>query len=321
VGPADVAFEAQHGAAELPVVASLAASDGTADTRPRLGEVVEGDARPADFGTEEAADVEAAPVDGRGDRGNRSLHDATGHRRQRVGHEVVAEAGLGRPTFDVVAGAVIAAHEPDPSGIENLTGNAGRELTVGADARGRGLHVDGRRSNPAWDAAADQYHAAWAGLERRLNIVGELVEHARRDERLQGQVAGLERRADADAGAAELAVDVADGNGARELLGWRQTGRVERIDLGFRPDEAGRRLDEPVVLQLELIAHRTQDRHAVCGERLIEEVGTGIVELDVVELGAHGEVGEEATAGDDEVGSGERNLEVGARQAGDTRGE
>jgi hypothetical protein len=89
----------------------------------------------------------------------------------------------------------------------------------------------------------------------------------------------------------------------------RRTRIDEIVDGGLRVDEAGGRLDEPVVAEIEIVAGRGRDRVTVRADRLIEEVRAEIVDVDVVELLTNHQVGEEAALGRDHVGPEERHLE------------
>src|SRR5262249_41885867 len=70
--------------------------------------------------TEVAAKVEAGPVVGYSTRG-RCLDDPLARARL-LRQEVVAQARIGRPTLDVLADAVIAPHETDPTRVGGLSG-------------------------------------------------------------------------------------------------------------------------------------------------------------------------------------------------------
>ena len=261
-------------------------------------------------GAEEPAHVEAGPVDRRHDGRRRRLEHALADRRcgQRR-EEVVTQARIGGPTFEIVAGAIIAAHEPDPAGIGDLAGDARRDLAVGADTRGAGGDI-GLRGGIEAGGIGTEEEAIRTRRERRGGVVGKLAEHARGHEWLQHQVAGCERGPHPQAETPDQAFDVVESQRSRDHAA-RSPSEIDRIDLGVRPHDTARRLDEPVVAELELISGRGAERVALRVELLTVEIVERAVQVDVVELRAEHDIGEEVPVGRDQVGAGERDLDVG----------
>src|SRR5262249_28138098 len=72
--------------------------------------------------------------------------------------EVVAQARVSAPTFDIVAYAVVATYEADPPGVEGLCGQAQRELAKGANPRGfsRSQSRNGRSSGKGAAGTTDE---------------------------------------------------------------------------------------------------------------------------------------------------------------------
>ena len=93
-------------------------------------------------------------------------------------------------------------------------------------------------------------------------------------------------------------------------FGAADAGCGEAVDRGPGIDEAGRRLDEPALAQIEIITRRCRDRPTMCPDRLIAESKRRIVQVDVVKLLANHQVGKEASLGGDEVGAPERDFEI-----------
>src|SRR5262249_21163407 len=105
-------------------------------------------------------------------------------------------------------------------------------------------------------------HAANGGTggtesELRNDVACKLMEYANRCKRLIDHIWSRDRGAYPKAEASELAFDIigrcggtdrAERNKVVRLIG------IERIDLGVRPYEASRRLDEPVVVESEVVA-------------------------------------------------------------------
>ncbi len=255
----------------------------------------------------EAAEVEAGPVD-RGDDRRQRLHRrlARHHRGEQLRRELVADAGIAGPAVDVVAVAIIEACIAEPSGVGHLSGDAEGELAVGADARGAGGL---RKGNRLTDGRIEEERVR-EGREARGDGAGEFVEHACRRERLEDDVVVLDRGADADAQAAQLAFDVVDAVGAGDEDPGRAR-RIEAVDLGVGIDETCRRLDEPVVGEREIIARRSRDRDAARTDRLVLVAVGRRVEVDVVVFLANQDVGKEAVLGRDRIRAPERYFELG----------
>src|SRR6185369_12931354 len=127
VGGADVALEAENPVVgELVVVAELDAADRSEHPRPVgcLRRTRERDVGAAPGGAEEAASIEAGPVRYPDDRDRRlgglGRHDGS----KRLGRELVANAGVAGPAVDVLAIAIVDAHEAEPAGVHDLPGEA-----------------------------------------------------------------------------------------------------------------------------------------------------------------------------------------------------
>src|SRR6185369_7346214 len=127
VGGADVAFEAENPVVgELVVVAELDAADWSEYPRPvgRLRRARERDVGAACGGAEEPTSVETGPVrypnDWNRRLGGLGRHDGS----KRLGRELVANAGVAGPAVDVLAVAIVDAHEAEPAGVDDLPGEA-----------------------------------------------------------------------------------------------------------------------------------------------------------------------------------------------------
>src|SRR5262249_11642351 len=102
-----------------------------------------------------------------------------------------AQTGVPGPTFEVAAGAVITAHESEPTGSCKLRRDTGRELSIGADA-GR-IGQDGVGDAPKWvlrTGSRTLKHAAGTGHIAGPDVAGKLMEHAGDEERRHRPVAG-----------------------------------------------------------------------------------------------------------------------------------
>ena len=215
IGPAVVGLDAEHRLADLHVVADLAADQSTGKPEP-LDRRVVADIPPAlvtpGHGAGRRADVRTGPVV-RVDDGYRVVLDAAAP----VGVELVAQAGVEVPAFDILADLVVDAGVAEPAGVDDRGCRTEGELPVGADAAGRG-----REHRTVEDDAGA---VVAAGHGPRRHVAGELVEHAGREERLPGQAARREVRADAEAEATEHALDIVDRHRAGCRSGRRPSGK------------------------------------------------------------------------------------------------
>src|ERR1019366_8909803 len=80
------------------------------------------------------------------------------------------------------------------------------------------------------------------------------------------------------------------------------------INLGVGPDKAGRRLDEPVVGESEIVTGRGRDRNAVRTYRQGEQAKVRIVDVEVVVFLTNHHVGKEPAIGRDKIGPKERDF-------------
>ena len=227
---------------------------------------------------------------------------------------MISNARGARPALDGLAVAVVDARKSEPAGVDDLSGNAERVLAIGPDPRRRGRRAEGGRGESAWPRRTrSEEIAVRAGREVRGDVAGEFVEDAGRKEGREREVAGLQRSADADAGAADLAGDVVDLQGAGNigsLSAARLADRRKGIEAGPGIGEAGRGLDEPVVGEREIVTRVDRQRRAATRDRLREEAGTGIAQCDIVEVLFQQRIGEEPAVGRDPIGADKRNLDV-----------
>src|SRR5262245_42608004 len=120
--------------------------------------------------------------------------------------------------MDVAAGAVIAAHEANPAGVEDLCGDARRELAIGSYPRGFGVNRE------------RAHRATCATREIGDHAARELPEYAGRRERRPSHAAGRVVLADPQCGAPDGAVDIADLGAADAWEPERQAHNREVID-------------------------------------------------------------------------------------------
>ena len=232
IRPAVVALDAEHDLAQLDVVAGLPAHEGAAEIG--VDPCTTGNEAPILFApdpAEETAGVWASPVVGDRSRGA-PVFDAAAPVRS----ELVAQAGIDAPAFDVLADPVVGTGVAEPTGIDDRRGRAQGELAIGSDAagrqraRGKAEHVEG-----------------WIAGQRGGHVVGEFMEHAGREVRLPGDAARREVGADAHARPAQEAFHVIDLHGAgghEPEPGEERSRHVESIDLHAGPDDPCGRLDD-----------------------------------------------------------------------------
>jgi hypothetical protein len=202
----------------------------------------------------------------------------------------------------VLTGAVVDPDETKPARVRNLPGQAQRVLTVCPDAR----RVVGSRKR---DRDLTQYGCVKAGVCRR-DVAGKFVEHAGRCERLPDHVPGRHRRSDPQAQPSDLAFDRSRRVVRNDSLREDAAGCVKRIDVGPRPDEARRRLDEPVVGQGKVVSCRGGNRQAARSDLLAEQARRGSSQIGAVEFLAHHDIGKETAMGGNQISAKEWHLEL-----------
>src|SRR5262249_24571508 len=162
------------------VVAGLTTGQVTAELR--IDSRAKGDVLPVLLAPHPAgilANVWSGPVVGEHGRA-RPILDAPA----RLGRELVAQAGVDAPAFDVLACAVVDTGVTEPSGIGDGCRGAEAKLGIGADPVCRQRRIELRAEAPAWS----EYQRVEAAAEPRGHLAREFMEHTGGEEGLPKHV-------------------------------------------------------------------------------------------------------------------------------------
>src|SRR5262249_40532128 len=222
----------------------------------------------------DTADIEPHPIDREIHRTWSSLDRRLGDQgcARRFRRELVANAAVSGPAFQVATIGVVHPKVAEPPGIFDLPGDAKRVRTIGADARA----VD-RRSQLSWKS-----DNVWDSEKKTISarsiicrpVSTEIMIDVNRRERLQNHIAVVKASADPHACTSDSVDDVADLRASRERPpDRRRASQLQWVNLDPRPNNAGRRLDKPIRIGDDpMISCRTADRDAVGINFLVEQI-------------------------------------------------
>ena len=211
IGPAGIAFNAEHPFPQLIVISDFSAAKETGIARvSRFAVVSEGPIRESPGGSRIPTDVETGPVvhglcGGRlvdrrlGDHGSASPGRG-------VGDELIAKAAIQAPALDVVSRPIVPPQITNPARARKLCRDAQAKLAIGPQARGRDRRAEGRKGRAYRSEIARQ---------TRSDLSLEFVKHAGGGERLQNHIAGRNGCAYPHTQTSQRALDVVDGQDPR----------------------------------------------------------------------------------------------------------